>query len=233
MAAVKFSKMTARNKCPACCLSQGTLHCVAKSTQLLLKDRKASNDHLMANKDTNSSRSIRGSLRACFGQHAFLPFFMSAIAEQPCRFDFAFLISSQSRTSCERVFSLPFRLQKATLNTVWRVTAPLKTCASPAMQCLHTHMLLTAFCCKNFAITIFTWDLFEWRRSSFFCCLIEVGDFQGAAILSSVCRSLLSFKAKKWDETWTLTSADDLTLQAKPLDWVPVISSPKPFLDQL
>ena len=39
-------------------------------------------------------------------------------------------------------------------------------------------------------------DLFEWRRFSFFCWLIEVVDFQGAAILSSVCRSLLSFKAK-------------------------------------
>ena len=76
-------------------------------------------------------------------------------------------------------------------------------------------------------------DLFEWRRSSFFCCLFEIVDFQGAAILSSVCRSLLSFKAKKWDETWALTSADDLTLHAKPLHWVPVIPFPKPFLDQL
>ena len=26
-------------------------------------------------------------------------------------------------------------------------------------------------------------DLFEWRRSSFFCCLLEIVDFQGAAIL--------------------------------------------------
>ena len=76
-------------------------------------------------------------------------------------------------------------------------------------------------------------ELFEWRRSSFFCCLFEIVDFQGAAILSSVCRSLLSFKAKKWDETWTLTFADDIKLHAKPLPWGPVISSPKPFIDQL
>ena len=76
-------------------------------------------------------------------------------------------------------------------------------------------------------------DLFEWRCSSFFCCLLEIVDFQAAAILSSVCRSLLSFKTTKWGETWTLTSADDLTLHAKPLHRAPVISSPKPFLDQL
>ena len=46
-------------------------------------------------------------------------------------------------------------------------------------------------------------DLLEWRRFSFFCCLLEIVaiDFQDAAILSSVCRSLLSLKTKKWAET--------------------------------
>ena len=76
-------------------------------------------------------------------------------------------------------------------------------------------------------------DLFEWRHSSFFCCLIVIVNFQVALILSSVCRSLLSFKTKKWGETWTLTSADDLTLHAKALHRVPINSSPNSILDQL
>ena len=79
------------------------------------------------------------------------------------------------------------------------------------------NMLLAAFCRNNCAITIFTCDLFEWRQSSFFSNFLEIVDFQEAAFLSSVCRSILLFKAKKWCSTWTLTSPDDLTLHAKPL----------------
>ena len=77
------------------------------------------------------------------------------------------------------------------------------------------------------------WDLFEWRCSSFFCCLLEIFDFQDAAFLSSVCRSLLSFETKGWGATWTLTSGNGLIFHAKSLRRVTGISSPKPFLDEL
>ena len=82
-----------------------------------------------------------------------------------------------------------------------------KTCkTSPAMQ---WHHIIICFW-RHFATIIFPsrfshGDLFEWRCSSFFCCLIEIVDFQDAAVLSSVCRSVLSFKTKKWGETWTLS----------------------------
>ena len=91
----------------------------------------------------------------------------------------------------------------------YKVVALMMNTPSMASNAMppHTCMLLTALYCKTFEITIFTWDLFEWRRSSFFCYLIEVVDFKGAANLSSVRRSLLSFKANKSNETRTLTSA--------------------------
>ena len=98
-------------------------------------------------------------------------------------------------------------------------------------QCNDTmYMLLAAFCRNNFAITIFT-SRSLW--ASFVCCVLEIVDFQDAPFLRTVCRTLLLLKTKKWGETWTLTSADDLTLHAKALHRVPVTSSLKQFLDQL
>ena len=69
--------------------------------------------------------------------------------------------------------------------------------AQHSQQCNDTtYMLLTAFCGKNLPSRFLHGDLFEWRRSSFFCCLIEVVDFRGAAILSSVCRPFHRSKQK-------------------------------------
>ena len=51
---------------------------------------------------------------------------------------------------------------------------------------------------------------------------------------SKLSLSIPSFvQSKKVGRDMTLTSADDLTLHAKLLHWVPVISSPKPFINQL
>ena len=112
---VKFSELTA---CPGCCLWQGTLHHVGKSRQLHLKDRKASNDHRMANQKIYSSRSMRGSPRANFGHHAFLPFCMSTVAGQARLFDFPFIISSHSLRSCERRTTLHGNLTYTQTSTV-------------------------------------------------------------------------------------------------------------------
>ena len=78
--------------------------------------------------------------------------------------------------------------------------SPKRVCmsgeSSSAMQWHHIHAFGGILPQKTLPSRFSHWDLFEWRRFSFFCCLLEIVDFQDAHILSSVCRSLLSFKTK-------------------------------------
>ena len=104
--------------------------------------------------------------------------------------------------------------------------------SSPAMQCHHIHAF-DGILLKIFAITIFTWGSLSVETLFSLLLFDRSCRFPRCSNSSLSCRSLLSFKAKKWDETWTLISADDLMLHAKPLHWVPVNSSPKLFLHQL
>ena len=72
MAAVHISKRSALNKCPACRLSQCTLYCVAKYTQLHLKALRVLND---LRTKTTQDRSVE----LCFGFNEFSPFFIGKL----------------------------------------------------------------------------------------------------------------------------------------------------------
>ena len=85
---------------------------------------------------------------------------------------------------------------------------------------------------KNFAITIFIWGSL-WVETLFFLLLFDRSCRFPRCSNSKLSLSIPSVVQSKKVGRDMNTSADDLTLHAKPLHWVPVISSPKPFLHQL
>ena len=106
--------------------------------------------------------------------------------------------------------------------------------ASPAMHWHHIHAFGGILLQNFFAITIFTWGSL-WVEMLFFLLLfVQIWRFPRCTYSElSLSIPCVAQNKKKLSHAWTLISADSLTLHAKPLHSVPVIFSPKPFLDQL